>query len=130
MIEFIKSNKLLVVTLILIACGLVSYKVFFLSGDPSQTLTETASDAAASPVSQNLLTVLASLQTIKLDNTIFTSLSFTSLVDFGVEIAKEPAGRDNPFAPYVGIAPMLTASSTKATNTSSNALKLPLGSKK
>ena len=122
MIEFIKSNKLLVIKLIIVAGGLVSYKIFFLSSDTSAPLTSSA-DVASSPASQNLLAVLTNLKTIHLDSSIFTSQAFTSLNDFGVEIAKEPVGRDNPFVPYVGILPPSTASSA----TSSTILKLPLG---
>jgi hypothetical protein len=124
MIEFIKSNKLLVATLLLIMCGLVLYKVFFLSNDSTPVLTSTTEegDIASSPASQNLLAVLSSLRTVPLDNTIFSDPTFVSLTDFGVEIPPEPAGRDNPFAPYVGISPSLSASST-----SSALLKLPLG---
>lgn len=126
MTEFIKSNKLLVVTLILVVCGLFFYKVFFLSGDatPSLSSTTSATDAAFSPASQNLLVVLANLRTIQLNNAIFSSPAFASLTDFGVTIAPEPVGRVNPFAPYVGI------SLSSASTTSMTILTLPLGKKK
>ena len=127
MIEFIKSNKLLVATIILVVTGLVSYKIFFLSTDAAPPLSSATVDAASSPVSQNLLAVLANLRTIHLDNSIFSSQSFVSLTDFGTEIAKEPSGRDNPFAPYIGIANFSGASAGSA---STSLLKLPIGKKK
>lgn len=63
----------------------------------------------ASPLSQELLTTLGKLHTIKLDPTVFSDPVFVSLTDFGVIIPPQAAGRRNPFAPVGAvIAPLST----------------------
>lgn len=52
-----------------------------------------------SPLSQEILTTLGQLHTIRLDPAIFTDPVFASLTDFGVTIPPQNAGRRNPFAP-------------------------------
>ena len=52
-----------------------------------------------SPLSQEILTTLGQLHTIRLDAAVFTDPVFTSLSDFGVTIPPQQAGRRNPFAP-------------------------------
>lgn len=55
-----------------------------------------------SPLSQEILTSLGQLHTIRLDPAIFVDSVFVSLTDFGVPIAPQNAGRRNPFAPVDG----------------------------
>lgn len=56
-----------------------------------------------SPLSQEILTSLGQLHTIRLDPAIFVDPVFVSLTDFGVPIAPQNAGRRNPFAPVGGV---------------------------
>ncbi len=58
-----------------------------------------------SPLSQEILTSLGQLHTIKLDPAIFTDPVFVSLTDFGVTIPPQNAGRRNPFAPVGATSP-------------------------
>jgi short subunit fatty acids transporter len=53
----------------------------------------------SSPLSSDLLATLGSLNTITLDETIFSDETFRSLTDFGVTIPPQAIGRRNPFAP-------------------------------
>ncbi|MEI7720204.1 MAG: hypothetical protein WCI89_03285 [bacterium] len=116
MIAFIKSNMLLAVGLVLLVFGFVAFKVFFLPSDAaSPALTATVTDVTSTPTSQNLLAVLVNLRSIQLDNTLFSSPAFISLTNFGVDIAQEPAGRDNPFVPYMGISPIATNPTASST---------------
>ena len=57
------------------------------------------SSEGTSPLSQEILTTLGQLRTIRLDPAVFTDPVFTSLTDFGVTIPPQQAGRRNPFAP-------------------------------
>lgn len=52
-----------------------------------------------SPMSQEILTTLEQLHTIKLNAAVFSDPVFASLTDFGVTIPPQNAGRRNPFAP-------------------------------
>ena len=126
MIEFIKSNKLLMVTLLLLAGGVYVYNTTIAPAAGDSLLTSTATDVTTTPASQNLLAVLVGFRTIKLDAAIFSSPAFTSLTDFGVTIPTQQAGRDNPFTSYAG-APAATSSPALAP---ASLLKLPIGSKK
>jgi hypothetical protein len=50
-------------------------------------------------IEYELVSELLRLNSIKLDNRIFTDVAFQSLEDFGQELVPEPIGRVNPFAP-------------------------------
>jgi hypothetical protein len=50
-------------------------------------------------IEYELVSELLRLNSIKLDNRIFTDVAFQSLEDFGQELIPEPIGRVNPFAP-------------------------------
>jgi hypothetical protein len=50
-------------------------------------------------IGRKIITLLSAMQKITLDTKIFTSSSFQSLQDFGVEIKSEIANRRDPFAP-------------------------------
>lgn len=52
-----------------------------------------------SPLSQEILTTLGQLHTIKLDSAVFRDPVFVSLSDFSATIPPQTAGRRNPFAP-------------------------------
>lgn len=68
------------------------------SGD--ELLTTSGDDT--SPLSQELLTTLSQLNSIKLDPTFFTDPAFLSLNDFSTTIPSQNTGRRNPFAPVQG----------------------------
>jgi hypothetical protein len=53
-----------------------------------------------SRISRDLIVTLSNLNTIRLDDSIFTDPVFLSLSDFGVQIPLQPVGRRNPFAPF------------------------------
>lgn len=55
-----------------------------------------------SPLSQELLTTLSQLNSIKLDPTFFVDPAFLSLNDFSTTIPPQNAGRRNPFEPVQG----------------------------
>jgi hypothetical protein len=97
MMDFIKKNMVLLLGILGIFLALVVYLNFF-SGENTAALLAVNADST-SPVSQELLTTLTNLHTIKLDTTIFSSPVFLSLTPFGVEIPPESVGRRNPFLP-------------------------------
>ena len=97
MMDVIKKNMVFVLGILLVVGGLVVYLNFF-AGNSGEALVAASSDSD-SPVTKELLVTLSSLNTIKLDTTIFTNPLFESLVNFGVELPDENVGRPNPFLP-------------------------------
>lgn len=94
--QFLKDNKMYVGLIILALAGAWAYFTFFSGGGGGSAVLTTDT---SSPLSQDVLSTLSNLHTIKLDSTIFSDPVFTSLTDYGVAIPPEAAGRHNPFAP-------------------------------
>lgn len=97
--DFIKKNKWMIGG-VLGAAALVWGYFHFFSGGSEPLLTST--DPASTAVTQELISTLGSLKTIKLDPAIFKDPLFVSLSDFGVVIPPQQTGRRNPFAPLGG----------------------------
>lgn len=93
--NILKNKKLMgaIAGVVVVALGYYGY-----SSDSSAPLL-TNSGEGTSPMSQEILTTLGQLHTIKLDPAVFTDPVFVSLTDFGVTIPPQQAGRRNPFAP-------------------------------
>lgn len=86
---------------VFIVIAFFAYSYFF-AGAPQQPLTVTTvtSDAA---VDQDLIALLTTLKSIRLDTAIFSDPAFQSLQDFSQALVPEPVGRPNPFAPLGNI---------------------------
>lgn len=73
------------------------------AGNPVSSIVNPRPDSAveASAVGQEFIAQLVSLQAIKLDDGVFSSLGFQALEDFTI-ILVQPGneGRPNPFAPF------------------------------
>ena len=95
--QFIKDNKMYIGLIILALAGVWVYFTYFSGGSAASGTVLTTDNT--SPLSKDVISTLSSLNTIKLDSTIFTDPVFTSLTDYGVAIPAESAGRHNPFAP-------------------------------
>ncbi len=81
----------------LLAAAAIAGLLYWWSGQgPTTTLV---TEESQSPLSTDLLATLGNLNTITLDETLFTDEIFQSLTDFGVTIPEQSAGRRNPFAP-------------------------------
>ncbi len=55
--------------------------------------------AGGAGISGDILPLLHEIDSLKLDNSIFSDPYFMSLQDFSVQLGSASAGRDNPFAP-------------------------------
>lgn len=105
----------IIILAVVITLGIVGYKMFFNKKAPAPTggLATTSGVGAAgtqsaptqastsgAPVGQDFLTLLLSVQSIRLDDSIFKSKAFESLQDFNRPIPPDTnPGRPNPFAP-------------------------------
>ncbi|MGC9602468.1 MAG: hypothetical protein ABSE76_01875 [Minisyncoccia bacterium] len=117
--NFLKQNKITIGGIIAVLLLGYIYIVYF-SGSSTPALTSTDTDTA---LSQNLLVTLQNLQTIKLDNSIFSDPAFISLTDFGVTIPPQAVGNPDPFLPPSG-----AVSAGKAGNSNMlPAIQLPTG---
>lgn len=96
--DLFKKNRNLIGLVAVSALGLYSYMTFY--APSNEPLLATADETA--PVSQELLAVLGSVYSIKLDPAIFSDPVFVSLSDFGTIIPPENIGRRNPFEPVGG----------------------------
>ena len=96
MLNSIIKNKWFTEVVVVVVILGIGYYVWSSQGS-GPLLTD--GSTSVSPQSQEILTTLGQLHTIKLDQTIFTNSVFVSLSDFGVSIPPQTAGRRNPFAP-------------------------------
>ena len=96
--ELLKRYKLAILGGFIIILLYVVYSVYFTNKDsPTLTLESGAANIAAGT---ELVTLLLSLQSITLDNKLFGSPEFRSLIDLGKTISPEPIGRANPFRSF------------------------------
>jgi hypothetical protein len=93
-----KNKNLIIAGIAIVILGVAAY--MYAGRDQSgDTLLSSQSSSSASGVDDTFLTSLRTLQRLKLDNSLFSSPVWLSLVDFGKTLAQQPAGRPNPFAP-------------------------------
>lgn len=93
-----KDKKTLLYGGVLVVVLGLAYYVFFAGSSSTPPIT-TSTEDPTSTVSRDLLTTLTSLNSIRLDESLFVDPVFVSLSDFGVVIPEQPFGRRNPFAP-------------------------------
>lgn len=103
--------NLLIALAVLIAIGIAGY--LYETRDrvsDADLLVSTPSSSAAGAVEGDLLTALGQLRRLSLDESIFQNPIFTSFTDYSTELAKQDAGRPNPFAPFPSSSPVATSS--------------------
>jgi hypothetical protein len=94
--------------IIIVVLGIVSFGLYYFtmpsstSSGASPLVPSGASGGGGTFSGRDFLRTLANLQSLKLDDGIFTATVFSSLVDFSVPIQPQPKGRNNPFEP-VGV---------------------------
>ncbi len=109
-----KILRTIIILAVVVGIGMLGYKFLFkkdapvssdtglattagVSTDPAVTAT---ADASVTTSSNQFLSLLLDVQSIKLDDTLFASPSFTTLQDLSRPIAPDTnPGRANPFAP-------------------------------
>jgi len=89
---------------LLLIGGFISYDVFFAARSKAQSplVTESEGGAVTSVIAPEDLQILQKINSIVLDNSIFSDKVFQSLHDYTVQLIPEPTGRPNPFAPIPG----------------------------
>ena len=113
--EFFQKNKKIILFLGILAAVIAVYELFFAGGSSSGAGSATdptagglVSELSVSPsdaiVGRELLTMLYRLKSIKIDTTVFSDHTFTSLQDWSRPIDPQPfgkpLGRRNPFSDF------------------------------
>ena len=99
-----KQTIIDIVVVVLVPLAIVSGYYFWKQSDSTSLLSLIAPSLMARPceevndVGAKVTVALATLNTIKLDNSIFTDPVYNSLRDFSVIIATTTIGRDYPFS--------------------------------
>ena len=76
---------------------------WYMGGDKTDTGSLLESQTAETDaVGSRVLALLNQIQSLKIDNTLFTGAAYQTLVDFSVTIPEQNVGRPNPFAPLPG----------------------------
>ena len=91
------SAKILIGIVVLLLLGAGGY-YFYYSDSTAIPLEGTTAESDAS-VGQDILDLVAKLDAVKIDSTLFAGPLFSSLKDIEIPITPEVAGRGNPFAP-------------------------------
>jgi len=99
MFETIKKYKHIVIGVAAIVVAGIAYTYFFKGSEEEPLLSSELSSAAALEVGADVLALLRDLQSIQLDESIWSDPAFRGLQDFGRPLIEEPVGRSNPFAP-------------------------------
>lgn len=101
--------------IVLVILAVIVY--FYFKGGEKPASTDglvPAIDPEFSQRSEKLLSLLAQVQSIKIDVQFFKSPLYQSFVDHSVEIPEQEVGRDDPFAPIPGlIIPKADSKTTK-----------------
>ena len=93
MLKSLKQNKSLILSILVIVLGFYVYNSFFKTDIASFTV-----DESVRTIGTEIVRTYDNLQSVSLDQKIFSSPAYLNLTDFTVEIPKQAVGRDNPFA--------------------------------
>jgi hypothetical protein len=96
-----KNLIIVIVLLLLVAFGIYYYVSSGSAVTQSSPLVASglAGETGTAFSGADFLRTLDNLQSLKLDDKIFSSAVFSGLVDFSVPLQPEPKGRINPFQP-------------------------------
>ncbi len=96
-----KGTFVALIIIVVVALGLY----FYFQGNPSTDATSSL-DTPASPESvqaqedgARVLSLLNEIKSLQIDDSIFRSAVYKSLVDYSIQIPEQSVGRSNPFAP-------------------------------
>ncbi|MDE2188767.1 MAG: hypothetical protein KGJ35_03520 [Patescibacteria group bacterium] len=101
------NNKTTVIIAIVLLVVLVGGWYFYKSGSSSQGSSALVSSSAGSygtnqsngAIGADVLSILQSVSSIRIDSNFFNDPSYQSLVDYSITVPPQSVGRVNPFAP-------------------------------
>jgi hypothetical protein len=101
-----KKTYIALIVIVVLAAG----AYFYFQGNPSNSaisslesvISPASSDARE--VGNRVLILLNQINALNIDETIFESPAYKSLVDYTITVPEQNVGRPNPFAPIAGSA--------------------------
>ncbi len=103
-----KGTYIALIVIVIVSIGLY----FYFKGDPASEVDGVSSFENPAPLSSEaavlggrVLNLLAQINSLKIDETLFDSVAYKSLVDYTITVPPQPVGRPNPFAPFAGSVP-------------------------
>jgi hypothetical protein len=113
-----KSSKKVLIIIIAIVVVAIGYYLYS-SGDSevavdqdSSLVTQSADFGETQIVGARVLSLLNQISSLNIDDSIFQSAAYKSLVDYTISIPEQNVGRQNPFAPLPGYVPSTPSRST------------------
>ncbi|MBP9771507.1 MAG: hypothetical protein KBD16_01085 [Candidatus Pacebacteria bacterium] len=103
--------KKILIGVAVVAVLFVLYRAFVSDEEEAPLSSETPSGLPAEQ-GGDLLSLLLELKSITLSDGVFSDAAFQTLQDFTVQLAPEPIGRRNPFAP-IGAVEVANATTTE-----------------
>lgn len=98
-----KGTWIALIVIILVALGLY----FYFKGSPTDTFSSlqtsgTPESIEAQEAATRVLVLLNQISSLRINDSIFQSAVYKSLVDYTITVPEQPVGRENPFAPISG----------------------------
>jgi hypothetical protein len=90
--ELLQKNKSLIIGVIILGAAFFAYANFF-----KPEAGSTSADLSAEEIGSDVLALYASLQSVSLDQSLFSSPLYRNLQDFSTTLSSQPVGRTNPF---------------------------------
>jgi hypothetical protein len=100
-----KGTYIMLAIIIVVSLGLY----FYFKGTPSEGDLETLETSGtpeaiqAEEAANKVVAILNQIDSLKIDDSLFSSMTYRSLVDYTITIPEQNVGRPNPFAPIPGI---------------------------
>lgn len=101
------SLKSVVIVAVIVAVAFLAY-YFYKSGNSTESsslLSSSSGQPDASQIGSQVLSLLSQIQSLRIDDSLFSDPGYQTLRDYSVVIPAEDVGRDNPFAPIPGFNP-------------------------
>jgi len=95
---FAKYKKVIIVTLIIVL-GFIAYSIFLKPGPQSNSLLKNSNPKQVDVLGQDIIRSLNKIQSLRLDQSLFSDPIYLRLIDDTEEIPEPSVGRLNPFEP-------------------------------
>jgi hypothetical protein len=99
-------KNIVVGAVVILLVGLAIYFFFFKTTSQQVVFDQFGNPIEAQVVGQDLIDLLAKLQSVELDESLFQDKAFVSLTDYSVTLPDQLQGRNDPFQPIPGRAPV------------------------
>lgn len=92
MLKSLTKNKSVILAILVVILAFFVYNSFFKSDITTFTVDESVKNIGA-----EIVQTYSKLQSVALDQKLFSSPAYLNLTDFGVSVSSQPVGRTNPF---------------------------------